>query len=128
MLFVCWGNTCRSPLAEAIACSVAHAGFAFRSAGLEPHGSHAEPHAVAVATERGYGDLSGHVPTPLTDDLRAWADVAFVMEASQLEDVPGARMLSDGGVADPYGKDIGAYRTTADQLECAIQARLAELA
>jgi protein-tyrosine-phosphatase len=126
VLFVCRGNTCRSPLAEVIARSVAPDGFTFRSAGLEP-GAAIEPDTVAVAAERGYGDLGGHRPTGLTDELRAWADAVFVMEASQLACAAGARSVAGTDVPDPWRCGMAAYRATCDQLEAAIRDRLAEL-
>jgi protein-tyrosine-phosphatase len=127
VLFVCRGNTCRSPLAEVVARSLAPEGFAFCSAGLQP-GAVVTEHAVVVAAERGYGDLSGHRPRPVTAELRGWADAVFVMEERQAALVDGARTLAAADVPDPYGADIEAYRTTCDLLEAAITVRLAELA
>lgn len=65
ILFVCHGNTCRSPMAEALARDIAdRAGrddLMFRSAGIAPRavGGVADPRAVACIGRRGI-DLSRH--------------------------------------------------------------------
>ena len=65
ILFVCHGNTCRSPMAEALARHLAakagRSDLQFRSAGIAPRstGTVADPRAVACIGKRGI-DLSGH--------------------------------------------------------------------
>ncbi len=65
ILFVCHGNTCRSPMAEALARNLAaEAGrddLVFRSCGIAPRsaGTAADPRAVACTAKRGI-DLGGH--------------------------------------------------------------------
>ena len=88
LLFVCTGNTCRSPMAEAIArkrveergwvqVEVASAGVA-AFPGSPPSGG-----AVRAAEARGL-DLSGHTSTPLTPELADGADLILTMTSSHL--------------------------------------------
>ena len=65
ILFVCHGNTCRSPMAEALARHLAakagRSDLVFRSCGIAPRsaGTAADPRAVACTAKRGI-DLNGH--------------------------------------------------------------------
>jgi protein-tyrosine-phosphatase len=135
VLFVCTGNTCRSPLAEAIAHQVAaesgRADVTFSSAGTHAgEGAPATDEALLVGLERGV-DLSSHRSRRLTRDLLADQDLVLVMSESHLGHVksllPGApvEMLAGFGgaegsrrsIADPFGGDLAVYRDTADELE-----------
>ena len=96
IVFVCTGNTCRSPLAEGLfkkkladrlgctAEELPRRGFLVTSAGLAAMmGGAAADEAVEVA--RTYGaDLSGHVSRPLTPDLAAQADYLVAMTRGHL--------------------------------------------
>jgi protein-tyrosine phosphatase len=88
LLFVCTGNTCRSPMAEAIArhrlgelgweqVEVGSAGVAAYS------GSPASEGSLHAAGAHGL-DLSGHRATLLTDDLAKGADLILTMSPSHL--------------------------------------------
>src|SRR6516165_10637865 len=96
ILFVCTGNTCRSPLAQALCarlladrlgCEPADLparGFFVQSAGLAAMiGAEATPEAAAIAREHG-ADLSGHKSQPLTLDLLAQTDLLFAMTEAHL--------------------------------------------
>ncbi|MFO0809926.1 MAG: hypothetical protein U0746_14995 [Gemmataceae bacterium] len=95
-VFVCTGNTCRSPMAEAICkallaerlgCSVAELpakGHVVLSAGVVAgRGDPATPEAVEAVRRFG-GDLSEHASRPATPDLLAEADDVIAMTASHL--------------------------------------------
>lgn len=145
LLFVCSGNTCRSPLAESIA---AHAlrergwsHVAVRSAGTgAAPGAHASEYSVLVGAEHGL-DLSAHRSRPLDEDLVEWADLALTMAPSHLAvvaDLGGAEkvaMLTDfiegagfgAPIDDPFGGDADAYRRAYGQIAAAIEGLLAKL-
>jgi protein-tyrosine phosphatase len=90
LLFVCSGNTCRSPLAVAawMAAAPAQGSSAVaESAGLGAcHGAPATPEAVAVA--RGWGvDLTRHQSRPLTPAMAQSADLILTMTPDQAEQI-----------------------------------------
>jgi protein-tyrosine-phosphatase len=145
LLFVCTGNTCRSPLAAVIAERAvsrrAWTHVLVRSAGIATSpGAPASAGALAVAHEQGL-DLSTHSSQPLTPDLVAWADLilamspAHLMGIAELGAADKAALVTDfldhdaGGsaVADPFGGDLDAYRDTFTQLNRAIAGLLVRL-
>jgi L-threonylcarbamoyladenylate synthase len=148
VVFVCTGNTCRSPLAEALCkklladrlgCPVEELsgrGFVVLSAGLAAvRGEPAASEAVEVARELG-ADLSGHSSRPATPDLLAQADLIVGMTGSHLHAVaayPGlasrARLLGGeaGDLADPIGGDRAVYQACAGAIWQHLHGLVAEL-
>ena len=134
VVFVCTGNTCRSPMAAALMRDALHRreqSAAVLSAGLSADGSPAADNAVAVLAEWGL-DLSRHRSRQLTPDLLAAADHLVVMTPDQgrLLAAAGAapekiRVLGNG-IPDPYGGDTAVYRRTRDTLREAVEALLDE--
>jgi protein-tyrosine-phosphatase len=134
LLFVCSGNTCRSPLAEALARKIAERrgieDLSVSSAGTNAWDNvPATDEALLVGMERDL-DLTGHRSRKLTPAIVSEADLIFVMTPGHIEQVKQmggrgkvhvideyASGVSNEGIADPYGGDLDAYRATADILE-----------
>ena len=142
ILLVCTGNTCRSPLAEAIVKRmVSDAGrtdIEVSSAGAQARdGSPASDEALLVGLERNL-DLSDHRSRPLTAGILDRSDLLLAMSESHVLQVrqlkPKAnvhlvtRFGTDSGdghpIQDPFGGDLAAYRETADDLERALSGLL----
>jgi protein-tyrosine-phosphatase len=135
ILFVCTGNTCRSPLAEAIARKIAiERGLTdveATSAGTSAHqGAPASDGALLVGMERNM-DLTTHRAQTLTRDLVQNADLVLAMGPHHLERVEAlggsgrAFLLSEYAshgasvrpISDPVGAELEVYRATATELE-----------
>lgn len=149
VVFVCTGNTCRSPMAEALCkkllaeklgCSIDQLpdrGFVVISAGLSAaQGDQAAPEGVMAVRELG-GDLPGHASRPLTEDVVEQADFLFTMTRGHLTLLrmrfPNAGtvpcLLSQDGadIADPIGGDLDVYRHCAKDILCQVERVVLEL-
>ena len=134
LLFVCTGNTCRSPMAEGIynAKSVPLGLTPAESAGIfAVPGDPVTPNAVTAAAAYG-ADISAHRARPVTAELLASCDVVFCMTPSHLAALVArfpdcaakCRLLDEHGIPDPYGGDLACYRQTAAAISAAIDAYL----
>lgn len=142
ILFVCTGNTCRSPMAEAIARHMVGSRpegpirTIVESAGTGGGGSGATREAVDAMRRRGL-DISRHVSRALTREMIERADVIYTMTARHAGAVeamsPAARgktrVLDPEGrdVEDPIGQPESEYERVASTLERLIRRRLDEL-
>lgn len=131
ILFVCSGNTCRSPMAEAIFRSFYDQGQdkpQIASAGIFAlPGEEASSHAVFAMSKRGL-DISGHRSRPASAYLLDEADIIITMGQSHKEALLFSRpdiadkilsMAEIGGqdISDPFGGDQSVYERCAAEME-----------
>jgi protein-tyrosine-phosphatase len=135
VLFVCTGNVCRSPLAEALLRREVSArgldDVTVESAGIGAwDGAPVSEGAYLVGLEHGL-DLSAHRARLLTRDLLRKATLVLTMERqhrARVQELDGAvrvhvlgeyagRPEADADVADPYGADLDEYRRTLAELD-----------
>jgi protein-tyrosine phosphatase len=143
LVFVCTGNTCRSPMAETLArrliaqrlnCKVDELeehGVIVASAGLAAAmGGRASPQAVEVMRSQGL-DLNQHESQPLNEQLVRHADLILTMTRGHRESIisqwPAAAPRTfvlredEADVADPVGGPAELYRRCAEQIEAELR-------
>lgn len=137
--FVCTGNTCRSPMAEAIAREIiAEEGIravTVGSAGTNAwEGAPASEGARGAAREAGL-DLESHTSTLLTEEVVRSTGLILCMgsghllRAAELGGGGHAHLLSEmagrsGDIADPFGGTDEVYRSTFGELAGLVRAVL----
>ncbi len=134
IVFVCTGNTCRSPMAEILMkaklAGLGYKGFTVTSAGIKAKkGTTINPKSVQVLEENGLS-VEGFTSKKLTDKLVREAFAIVCMTASQRDYLMDLRWhaLKKAGeeavennvysfedlggceIPDPYGRDIECYR------------------
>lgn len=148
-IFVCTGNTCRSPMAEALMrqriadrlqCSIGEIedhNVMVMSAGIAATaGGRASPESVELMQERGI-DINPHESQPLTERLVRFADLILTMTRGHREAIvaqwPDAAARTklvcrdDTDVSDPIGGPIDRYRRCAEQIDSQLSAWVDEI-
>lgn len=135
ILFICTGNTCRSPIAESLLRHKNIPGVEVKSAGTyASHGSEASINTKKVLDENSIPH--NHRSSLLTEDLVEWADFILTMTHGHKSNVtsmfPQARTKTytlkefasiEGSpdIVDPFGGPVEIYRETYEEINEAIE-------
>ena len=127
VLFVCLGNACRSPMAEALARHLAPERIEASSAGLVALGYVAEP-TTEVLAENGV-PCDGLLSKPLQSIDLAAIDLVVNLSGRPIEKYLDGKALpvEDWDVGDPFGSDLAVYRRIRDEIERRLQDLIARL-
>jgi protein-tyrosine phosphatase len=147
-LFVCTGNTCRSPmadgifrkyLAEKLQCEVDHLdkmGYKVSSAGImNLGGSPASTEAITACASKGI-DINAHKSRKLSRELIEESDFIFAMGQTHTEQaialspkaVDKCMLLAENKeIADPIGRPQDFFNNCAEVIEEAVKKRIGEL-
>jgi arsenate reductase (thioredoxin) len=122
VLFVCIGNACRSPMAEAVARREAGDVIEPVSAGLYPLGRIAEP-TVEALVANGYS-VEGLSSKSISRESVREADLIVNLTGAPIDnlflsarsDLRHGQQLENWGVSDPYGEDSATYQRILEEI------------
>lgn len=129
-LFVCTGNTCRSPMAESVLRHYANETHSVKSAGVfAMPGESASKHAIQALQKKGI--TIDHSSKQINDELLDWSSVILTMTGNHkqflLTRYPQHKEKlytlyeyvngENKDISDPYGGSLSTYENTLNELE-----------
>jgi protein-tyrosine-phosphatase len=149
ILFVCTGNTCRSPLAEALL-KEKRPDFEVKSAGVDAlAGMSASEGTIQVL--RGKGIELDHRSSLANEELVSWADIVLTLterhKRQLIKQLPNfidkiftlkeygfeadvespGQLMPSLDISDPFGGSLDVYKKTATEIDKAIDKFLKKL-
>ncbi len=136
ILFVCYGNKCRSPMAEGITRKMLKGKANVESAGIAAWGYDASHEAIKVMKDEFDIDISEHNPTDITDlslnnfdyivTMDSYVDTYIKKYIKQYYQIESNKIIS-WNINDPYGGSIDDYKKCASVIKNQIHNLLKKL-
>ncbi|MFB0564354.1 MAG: low molecular weight phosphatase family protein [Candidatus Aminicenantaceae bacterium] len=122
ILFVCYGNVCRSPMAEGLAKKMFGERVRVESAGLNLLFDGASDDAIKIMKELYSIDISDHKPRTIKDFYIDEFDLVIVLDSTvyhilkNIFEIPSEKLIL-WKIDDPFSQSIEAYRKVAEKLK-----------
>ncbi len=129
IIFVCTGNTCRSPMAEGIFNSLPNKGYFATSAGIFAENGSAPSENSVLALAEMKIDIKNHHSRQLTPKMIELSDLIITMTSSHkstilsLDDRLLGKVMTLGeaadaekSITDPFGGGLEVYRSCRDEI------------
>jgi protein-tyrosine-phosphatase len=121
ILFVCYGNICRSPMAVGVARALHGDAVSAASAGIAPVGDRPSEESVIVVRTL-YGiDIRDHKPRSVAEAGPEAFDFVIAMDLHVYERVKDAAVVPEDklyawDIEDPLGRGVEAYFAAAEKI------------
>ncbi|NIM91179.1 MAG: hypothetical protein GTO17_09550 [Candidatus Aminicenantes bacterium] len=131
LLFVCYGNTCRSPMAEGLAKKLLGDGARVESAGISPIFDIAQEKAVEAMQDLFEVDISGHQPRHIKDvspdkfDFVIALDKLVHLGLQKHYKIANEKLIL-WEISDPFSQNLKAYKDCAQTIHRCLKEFLAE--
>ena len=141
IIFVCTGNTCRSPMAAALATSIFgqnNLDITVLSAGVAAADNYPASQNAVLAMEDENIDLTPHLSTLISQEIIVQSALILTMTTSHLQIVKNIHPTANAytlaqyagkkhDISDPFGGDLETYRKCAMQIKKLLTASVAKL-